>query len=208
MGKRDATELLLEDLADRGVHLDDLGVQGLFGTFIRFALLFDLLHDEIGEVALFSVVGSEEELQCCLSVIPNQLDYVILLANLVIFDEVFHFTLIGAEVFHVIFVFHFRHLEVEVCLIVRTFIHIDVFNFHLHVTLGMKTNLLIVSHIQNLARQISGNVCVVLLFFLFLSFCLLVRFVIIIDLVFSILHNYALASREAPIFVFFFSNAP
>lgn len=139
---------------------------------------------------------------------PNQLDYVILLANLVILDEVLHFTFIGAKVFHIIFVFHFRHLEVEVCLIVRTLVHVSVFNFHLHVTPSIQTNLLIVSHIQNLARQISGNVRVVLLFFLFLSLYLLVRFVIIINLEFSILDNSALASREAPIFVFFFSNAP
>ena len=71
-----------------------------------------------------------------------------------------------------------------------------------------ESNLLVVSHIQNLAGQISGNVGVVLLFLLLLSLNLLVRFVIVIDLGISVLANSALAFREAPAFVFSSSNAP
>ena len=71
-----------------------------------------------------------------------------------------------------------------------------------------ESNLLVVSHIQNLAGQISGNVGVVLLFFLLLSLNLLVCFVVVIDLGVSVLANSAPAFREAPAFVFSSSNAP
>lgn len=70
-GKCDARELLLEDLAHGGVHLDDLGVQRLLGGLLHLALLLDLLHNQVGEVALLAVVGGEEELQCGLSVKSN-----------------------------------------------------------------------------------------------------------------------------------------
>ena len=38
---------------------------------VRSALLLDLLHNQVGEVALLAIVGGEEELQCGLFVKSN-----------------------------------------------------------------------------------------------------------------------------------------
>lgn len=122
----------MKNVAYGSVHLDDLGVERLFGLLLfGLVLLLNFLHDKVCEVALLAVVRREEELQCSLRVRTNAQYDVILFTNLVILNEVLHLSFIGTEVLHVVFVVHFGDCEVEVLLVVHGLIHILIFHFHL-----------------------------------------------------------------------------
>ena len=122
----------MKNVAHGGVHLDDFGVERLFGLLLfGLVLLLNLLHDEVCEVALLAVVRREEELECSLRVRTDAQHDVILFTNLVILNEVLHLSFVGTEVLHVVFVVHFGDREVEVLLVVHGLIHILIFHFHL-----------------------------------------------------------------------------
>lgn len=122
----------MKNVAHGGVHLDDFGVERLFGLLLfGLVLLLNLLHDEVCEVALLAVVRREEELECSLRVRTDAQHDVILFTNLVILNEVLHLSFVGTEVLHVVLVVHFGDREVEVLFVVHGLIHILIFHLHL-----------------------------------------------------------------------------